>query len=80
MKGNYFIVVNVYVANISFSAIRENKILVKISEFTVSGVLAADVEKVSASAVNGVEILRTAYKSNQTKIIYTYLFLWLFSS
>ena len=35
MKVNHVIVVNFYVANMSFNAISENKILVKISEFTV---------------------------------------------
>ena len=35
MKINHVIVVNGYVANLSFNAIRENKILAKISEFTV---------------------------------------------
>ena len=34
-EGKYPLVVNFNVANISFSAICENKILAKISEFTV---------------------------------------------
>ena len=36
MKVNHVIVAIFYVANMSFNAIRENKILAKISEFTVS--------------------------------------------
>ena len=36
MKVNHFIVANVYVANMSFSSIHENKILAIISEFTVT--------------------------------------------
>ena len=35
MKVNHAIVANFYVANMSFNTIRENKILAKISEFTV---------------------------------------------
>ena len=35
MKVNQVIVASFYVANMSFNAIRENKILAKISEFTV---------------------------------------------
>ena len=35
MKVNHVIVANVHVANMSFNAIRENKILAKISEFTI---------------------------------------------
>ena len=35
MKVNHAIVANFYVANMSFNAIRENKILAKISKFTV---------------------------------------------
>ena len=35
MKVNHVIVAIFYVANMSFNAIRENKILAKISEFTV---------------------------------------------
>ena len=35
MKVNYAIVANFYVANMSFNAIRENKIFAEISEFTV---------------------------------------------
>ena len=35
MKVNHVIVANFYVANMSFNAIRENKILAKIFEFTV---------------------------------------------
>ena len=34
MKVNNVIIANFYIANVSFSAIRENKILAKISEFT----------------------------------------------
>ena len=37
MKVNYVIVANFYVTNMSFNAIRENKIISKISEFTVVG-------------------------------------------
>ena len=37
MKVNNVIIANFYVANMSFGAIRENKILAKISEFTVIG-------------------------------------------
>ena len=36
MKVNHVIVANFLVANMSFKAVRENKILAKISEFTVS--------------------------------------------
>ena len=36
MKVNLVIVANFLVANMSFNAVRENKILAKISEFTVS--------------------------------------------
>ena len=36
MKVNHVRVANFYIANMSFNAIRENKILVKISEFTDS--------------------------------------------
>ena len=36
MKVNHVIVANIHVSNMSFNAIRENKILVKISEFTVA--------------------------------------------
>ena len=35
MKVNHVMIGNFYVANMSFNAIRENKILAKISEFTV---------------------------------------------
>ena len=35
MKVNHVIVANFYVANMSFNAILENKIIAKISEFTV---------------------------------------------
>ena len=35
MKVNHTIVANFYVANMSFNAIRENKILAKTCEFTV---------------------------------------------
>ena len=35
MKVNHVIIANFYVANMYFNAIRENKILAKISEFTV---------------------------------------------
>ena len=35
MKVNHVIVAKFYVANMSFNAIRENKILAKIPEFTV---------------------------------------------
>ena len=35
MKVNHVIVANFYISNMSFNAIRENKILAKISEFTV---------------------------------------------
>ena len=35
MKVNHVIVANFYVANMSFNAIRENKILAKTFEFTV---------------------------------------------
>ena len=38
MKVNHVIVANFNVANMSFNAIRENKILAKISEFTVHNV------------------------------------------
>ena len=37
MKVNYVIVVNFYATNMSFNTIGENKILAKISEFTVPG-------------------------------------------
>ena len=36
MKVNHVMIANFYVANMSFNAIRENKILAKISEFTVT--------------------------------------------
>ena len=36
MKVNHVIVANFYVAKMSFNAIRENRILAKISEFTVT--------------------------------------------
>ena len=36
MKVNCVIVANFYGANMSFNAIRENKMLAKISEFTVT--------------------------------------------
>ena len=39
MKVNHVIVANFYVTNMSFNAICENKILAKISEFTVYGVI-----------------------------------------
>ena len=35
-KVNHVIVANIYVANMSFNAIREIKILAKISDFTVT--------------------------------------------
>ena len=35
MKVNHVMIVNFYVGNMSFNAIHENKILAKISEFTV---------------------------------------------
>ena len=35
MKVNHVIVANFYVTNMSFNAIRENKVLAKISKFTV---------------------------------------------
>ena len=41
MKVNHVMIANFYVANMSFNAIRENKILAKISEFTVVRRLAA---------------------------------------
>ena len=37
MKVNHFIFANFYAANMSFNAMCENKILAKISEFTVYG-------------------------------------------
>ena len=37
MKVNHVIVANFYVANMSLNAIRENKILAKISEFQYLG-------------------------------------------
>ena len=39
MKVNHVIVTNFYIANVSFNAIRENKIVGKISEFTVNSIL-----------------------------------------
>ena len=36
MKVNHVIVANFYIANMSFTAISQNKILVKISEFTIA--------------------------------------------
>ena len=35
MKVNHVIVMNIYVSNMSFNAVRKNKILAKMSEFTV---------------------------------------------
>ena len=44
MKVNHVIVANFNVANMTFNAIRENKILAKISEFTVVSTLSVHVD------------------------------------
>ena len=51
MKINHVIVVNFYVANMSFNAIQENKFLAKISEFTV---LPSKFVSLNPSCTNGI--------------------------